>query len=292
MSTISPKDIFQQGVDRLFSYMQPYGFHLTKNNEIKKKTKQFTTQIFFFRNSRNYISNDDAHGSVETEIHCLINIKGHEGVFRIKFGKSATDWFQLYDKEHGLNITVIDCVWEIIKKEYVDVIIGLETDAHAQFMKMQLMPEVSPEDFAYTCYLRKPLLEIYAFDDILEQYDKSNAWFHNPKVAAKRGQDRYFETLKNRINFNFCETVSTEYLLELLDEAYHFIKTTEKYTPKIEAYYQLCYERSADHKARFVIAVFHFLYPITYIPFQNEPAITALNQKILMLYKELIIRRK
>lgn len=286
----SPKDIFEQAIDRLYSHAKPCGFTLLKNNDIKKKCGKLTARIFFFRSSKNYISHENGSGSVKTEVYCLLSTKEYDGVYRLDFGRGSAESFQLLSKNLTLNVAVVDGIWEIIKKEFVDVIIGLETNPRKQLLSMGLCPESSPMDFSYTCRLKRPLFEAFGFDDLLEAYDKNCEIFYSPKVAARRSQDRYYETLRERINFEYCETVSQNYLFELLEEAYNFLKTTERYTPKCEAEYHLCHERKSEDKARFVLSVFQLLYPGVNVWFKNESTIAGLNQKILELKNELIIR--
>ncbi|MCL2148027.1 MAG: hypothetical protein FWH47_03535 [Methanomassiliicoccaceae archaeon] len=284
----SPKDIFQQAVDRLYSYMQPHGFTLLKSNEIKRKCGKFTARVFFFRSYKNYISHEEGHGSVTTEVHCLIDVKGYEGAYRLSFGNGPAEKFQLLGEGLSLDTATVDGIWAVIESRFVDVVNGLEDDPLEQFVKMGLMPEASPSDFSHKCYLKRPLLEAFGFEGLLHTYDENCKLFYSPDVAERRGQDSYFEMIRDQIDPDYCESLSYSYLLELLEEAYRFLRTTERYNEHVEAEYRLCLERKDGDKARFVIAVFQFLYPGTYVRFPRNKAIRELNKKTLSIYEGLI----
>lgn len=292
---ISPKDIFMQAVNRLYSYLEPYGFSLLKNGDIKKKSIKFTAKIFFFRSCHNYISKDqNGYGSVRTEIYATINIKNNEEVYRVKFGKgsSTSKSYELLGKNDALDAEVVDEIWRILSAQFVEVIEGLEMAPYEQLFKMGLVPEISPDDYEFTCYIKRPLLEVFGYTDLLDIYDKNCAIFNSPDVSARRCQDNYFETLRERVDFEYSKTLTQEYLLELLEEANQFLKTTDRYNSRITAEYHLCYTRKEEDWSRFVLAVFQFLYPNTYVWFKNETAIEALNQKTLALYEKLLKRTK
>jgi len=286
---VTTNDIFQSAVRHIYSNLQPLGYKLLKNNDIKKKTGKFTARIFFFRNSRNYLVSGSNRGSVKTEIHCIISTKDCEGAYRLRFGESGTSWFELYDNKGGINTQVVEDACKIIIKEFVKVVEGLEKDAHAQLQKMNLVPHFHSDDFSYICYIKRRLLELFGFPDILKEYDANSELFNRPDMQAKRAQDHYFATLRERINYAYAESLSNHSLLALLDEAYIFLKTKDKYSAdKLNADFQLCHTILKEDKVRFVVAVFKFLYPTTYVWFKDEPAISELNRKTLELYERLI----
>lgn len=290
MTSLKPKDIFQKMVDYLFSYMEPYGFRLTKSNEIKKKNKLFSTRIFFFRDYKNYIVPDGSWGTVNTEIYCFINIKGKEGVYRLDFADVAYHRFQLYDKNaRDLNYTLVDEIWKIIKENYVNVIVGLETKPHSQLLAMPLVPETTSKDsnLFYTCSLKRELLEIFDFQDVLDKYDKNSEFYYRPQEQAKRRQDSYFLTNGSRINREFCERLDETYLFELLDRAYIFLKTTEIHTARLDEEYRICRKNQFAEKERFVLSVFMILYCDVYIPFKKEESVSQLTQEISELHIKL-----
>ena len=289
-SNRSPEDIFLLAVDHLYSNMQPYGFSLLKSNEIKRKCKKFTARVFFFRSYKNYISCERGHGSVRAEVHCLLDVKGCEGAYRLRFGRGSTENFQLLDEDLSLNTAAVDEIWAVIRDRFVEVVNGLEEDPREQFLRMGLMPQASPDDFSYTCYLKRPLLEAFGFEDLLRTYDENSTLFYSPDVAARRSQDEYFETLRDSIDLDYCETLSSSYLMDLLEEAHRFLRTTNRYSEHAEAEYRLCIERKDGDKVRFVIAVFQFLYPRIYVWFQNDRIVRELNRQTLLISENLIQR--
>lgn len=290
MTRLKPKDVFQKMVDYLFYHMEPYGFHLTKSNEIKKKNKLFSTRIFFFRDYGNYIAPDGSWGTVNTEIYCFINIKEKEGAYRLDFADVAYNRFQLYDKNaRDLNFFVVDEIWKIIKEKYVNVIIGLETKPHSQLLSLPLIPEITYNDNIpiHRCSLKRELLEMFNFQDVLDKYDKNSEFYHRPQEQAKRRQDSYFHTNSSRINREFCEKLDETYLFELLDQAYIFLKTTESHTARLDEEYRICRENQFAEKEKFVLSVFMILYCDVYVLFKKEESISQLTQEIAELYIKL-----
>lgn len=99
-------DIFNQMIQLLFSRLEPLGWKLLKNGDLKKKSGKLTYKIFFFRSYKNYINHTDKSGSVTTEIYCNIDTLQCEGVYALRFEKPSS--FNILSENLTLNTALVE----------------------------------------------------------------------------------------------------------------------------------------------------------------------------------------
>ena len=298
----TPADIFHQAVKILYAQLEPLGWKLLKNGDMKKKYKNFTCKIFFFRHYNNFIDHKRKVGCVKLEIYCDINVTKREAAYRLSFNNQP---FYLLSKDCSvfsnectivskyikLNTNLIEEIWKVIKVEYIDVINGLADNPRQQILKMGLISERHSPDYSYSLYLHKELLEALELTDLMKLYDENNERYNRLENQAIISQERYFYTIKDCVNVNFCNELKTEELLCLVDEAYNFLKQTKRYNEYVEATYQHFKNMPQSDKFKWVIAGFGFIYPNIAPYFGKDPSAQDIMRKILEFYKKLIPSR-
>lgn len=282
-----PKDIFNQAVQIFFERLEPLGWRLLKNGDIKKKNGKLTYRIFFFRSYKNYIDYNEMKGSVTTEIYCNIDIPEREAVYQIRF--EAPKPFNLLSKDCKLDIVLVHKIWKIIENEYINVISGLEENPRQQILKMGVMPSRLSPDYSYEIILRKQLLETLEITDLLKLYEINSKFYNSPENRAVIGQERYFYTIRKGIDQEKCQKLNTKELLCLVDEVYNFLKKTERFDEYMEAKYHHVKNLPQSNKYKWVIAVFWFVYPNIAPWFENEPSAQNILNKILDFHKKIKI---
>lgn len=283
-----PSDIFNIMVQTMFSRLEPLGWKLLKNSDIKKKSGKLTYKIFFFRSSKNYIDHDNNSGSVRTEIYCHIDTAQREGAYALRFNRPKP--FNILSENITLNTELVEKIWKIIETEFLDVIDGIEKNPRQQLLKMGLFPTRYSVDYSYELLLRKELLESVEATDLLGIYNENTKFYNSPENKAVIGLENYFYTTKNRVNESYCEKANANELESLADEAYHFLKQTSRFNEYTEANYQYLKTYPQTDKFKWVIAVFWFVYPSTAPWFAKDPKAENLLKKVLDFYEKVIIR--
>jgi len=295
----TPADIFHQAVQILYAQLEPLGWKLLKNGDMKKKYKNFTCKIFFFRHYNNFIDHKKNIGCVKLEIYCDINVTKREAAYRLQFNHQP---FYLLSKDSSvfsneciiisndikLNTNLIEEIWEVIKLAYIDVVNGLADNPRQQVLEMGLISDRHSPDYSYSLYLRKELLEALELSDLINLYNENNECYNTPENSARVSKEWYFYTIKDRVDVHFCNELKTEELLSLVDEAYNFLKQTKRYDEYVEAQYQHFKNMSQSDKFKWVIAGFWFIYPNITPWFEKHPSAKLIMRKILEFHKKLI----
>ncbi|TDQ73925.1 hypothetical protein [Sphingobacterium yanglingense] len=282
-------DIFNQMTQILFSRLEPLGWKLLKNGDIKKKSGKLTYKIFFFRSYKNYINYNAKSGSVTTEIYCYIDTAQREGVYALKFEKPSS--FNILSENLTLNTVLVEQIWKIIEQEFLEVIQGLEKNPRQQLLKTGLFPIRYAIDYSYELSLRRELLEAVGATDLLHIYTENSNFYKSPENSAVISMENYYYTIRDRVNVDYCKKVSLEELSTLADEAYSFLRQTDRYDEFTEAKYQ--YVKSFPKTDRFksVIAVFWFVYPGIAPWFEKDPNAQHILKKVLDFEEKLIVRK-
>lgn len=286
---LTPSDVFNQMVQIMFSRLEPFGWKLLKNGDIKKKNRKLTYKIFFFRSYKNYIDYNNMSGSVTTEIYCNIDIPEREAVYAVRFVKPKP--FNILSEDLKLNTDLVEKIWKIIENEYLEVIDGLEKNPRQQLLKMGLFPTRYSVDYSYQLLLRKELLETVGTTDLLNIYNENNNFYKSPENSAVVSLENYYYTIKERVNIDYCEKANIEELLSLADEAYCFLKQTTRYDEFTEANYQYLKAYPKTDKFKWVVAIFWFVYPSIATWFYKDPKAENILKKVLDFYGKVIFRR-
>ncbi len=284
---LKPKDIFNQAVEIIYSKLEPLGWKRLKNGDIKKKNGNLTYRIFFFRSYKNYIHYPEMKGSVTTEIYCNIDIAQREAIYQLRFANE----FELLTKDCQLNSLLIENVCKIINYEYINIIKGLEENPRQQLLKMPLMEESYAYDYSYETIMRKELLELFGFDDLLKLYNENNSFYNSPQNRAYISQEHYFYTLNEGFDPTVCNELSDKELVCLVQDVYNFIKKTNIYDDYIEAQYQHLKKIPQTNKFKWVITVFWFVYPNLIRNFENNKSAKKLVRKVLEFHNTIKIKK-
>lgn len=286
---LTPTDVFNQMVQIMFSRLEPFGWKLLKNGDIKKKNGKLTYKIFFFRSYKNYIDYNNMSGSVTTEIYCNIDIPKREAIYALRFEKPKP--FNILSEDLKLNVDLVEKTWKTIENEYLDVIDGLEKNPRQQLLKMGLFPTRYSVDYSYQLLLRKELLESVGATDLLNVYNENHNFYKSPKNSAIVSLENYYHTIKGCVNVSYCEKANIEELLSLADEAYCFLKQTIRYDEFTEAKYQYLKAYPKKDKFKWAIVIFWFVYPSIAPWFDKDPSAQNILKKVLDFYEKIIIRR-
>lgn len=282
-------DIFNQMIQLLFSRLEPLGWKLLKNGDLKKKSGKLTYKIFFFRSYKNYINHTDKSGSVTTEIYCNIDTLQCEGVYALRFEKPSS--FNILSENLTLNTALVEQIWKIIEHEFLEVIQGLEKNPRQQLLKTGLFPTRYAIDYSYELSLRRELLETVGSTDLLHIYTENSNFYKSPENSAVISMENYYYTIRDRVNVDYCKKVGLEELSTLADEAYSFLRQTKRYDEFTEAKYQYVKAFPQTDKFKWVIGVFWFVYPGIAPWFEKDPNAQYILKKVLDFEERLIIRK-
>ena len=188
-------------------------------------------------------------GSVILDIYCVLEKKGTP-LYTFSFTEPrGTHRFNILDDTLSLDHTLINELIQIIENYFINVILQLEENPRKAVEQLGVRPVVQAEDYSWTYYVERELLEHFLLKDLFHLFDKNSADFNKLSNRVTRNFDSfyYYMISRNYVDITHCKSCKKQDLLVLARKAHLFLQSTERYNEyQAEMYRQIAEDNTHD----------------------------------------------